>query len=98
MWRNADCLAGGMSERTTGSFALLLALLLSIAGCIASTDSDDDEDAAAHDDALSEAGRVEIVQFNPYRGGAYDQYAYAHDQKGSQTYATMEAFASKLVS
>ncbi len=82
-----------------GVASLLLGLLAGAPGCIAATDSSDDgDDASESAEALSEEGRVEIVQFNPFYGGAYPQWAYTKDdwQKLPKTYATMEAFAKKL--
>lgn len=80
--------------------ALAAALLaVPLLACTAAPDDtgpiDETEDLA---EGLAEAGHLQVVQYNPFYGGAYPRYAYQEEgwQSLPKTYETAETFAAML--
>lgn len=79
----------------------LAAVAVAMIGCAVDTDDedeDDDEETALSESELEGGGSIEVVQFNPYYGGAWPKWEYSKDKprSGTPNYETAETFSSLL--
>lgn len=83
-------------------FSMLgLFVALAMTGCAADVEDDDGEDGeeiALSESELTRSGSIEVVQFNPYYGGAWPKFEYTKEKprQGTPTYETAEAFSALL--
>src|SRR5688500_11431652 len=73
--------------------------LLASTGCAVETDDDEDgEETALSESELSASASIEVVQFNPYYGGAWPKWEYAKDKprRGTPNWETAETFSRLL--
>lgn len=68
-------------------------------GCALETDEDDDgEETALSESELTASASVEVVQFNPYYGGAWPKWEFTKDKprSGTPSWETAETFSRLL--
>lgn len=90
------------NSRFWGLVGLIGLMAVATTGCAVETGDDDDEEdgeeTALSESELKGGGSIQVVQFNPYYGGAWPMWEFTKDKprQGTPNYATAEKFSSLL--